>query len=297
MLAAATAATASLVLPSGRTVKLAAFDMDGTLLNAQHTLSDASVRALRELSDAGIIVSLCTGRSSPAIEAHVERLALPQSLPCVVYNGALVMRCEAGSQSCEPIFTEPLSDDAVTRVLALAEQAGLVAQYYVGDEIYAVCKTDAHRALTRRYATLVGLDDAHTFVDSYDVARARGPPLKLLLMGDEVDETVELLNRGLPDGVAKVVRGSPPFFVEVLHPDVNKGLGLRRMCEACGIEPDECVVFGDGDNDIEYVQAAGLGIAMSNARDVLKAVADRETEFSNDDDGVAIELRRLGLIS
>ena len=93
------------------------------------------------------------------------------------------------------------------------------------------------------------------------------------------------------------MRGSPPFFVEVLHPDVNKGLGLRRMCEACGIEPDECVVFGDGDNDIEYVQAAGLGIAMSNARDVLKAVADRETEFSNDDDGVAIELRRLGLIS
>ena len=75
MLAAAAAATASLVLPSGRTVKLAAFDMDGTLLNAQHTLSDASVRALRELSDAGIIVSLCTGRSSPAIEAHVERLA------------------------------------------------------------------------------------------------------------------------------------------------------------------------------------------------------------------------------
>ena len=48
----AAAATASLVLPSGRTVKLAAFDMDGTLLNAQHTLSDASVRALRELSDA-----------------------------------------------------------------------------------------------------------------------------------------------------------------------------------------------------------------------------------------------------
>ena len=57
----AAGATASLVLPSGRTVKLAAFDMDGTLLNAQHTLSDASVRALRELSDAGIIVSLCTG--------------------------------------------------------------------------------------------------------------------------------------------------------------------------------------------------------------------------------------------
>ena len=59
----------------------------------------------------------------------------------------------------------------------------------------------------------------------------------------------------------------------------DSNLEIRRMCEACGIEPDECVVFGDGDNDIEYVQAAGLGIAMSNARDVLKAVADRETEL------------------
>ena len=160
-----------------------------------------------------------------------------------------------------------------------------------------MCKTDAHRALARRYAELVGLENAHTFVDSYSVARARGPPLKLLLMGDEVDETVELLRRGLPDGAAKVVRGTPPFFVEVLAPDVNKGLGLRRMCEATGVGLDECVAFGDGDNDIEFLEAAGLGVAMKNARDVLKAVADRETEYTNAEDGVAIELRRLGLIA
>ena len=65
------------------------------------------------------------------------------------------------------------------------------------------------------------------------------------------------------------------------------------MCDWLGVGCDEVVAFGDGDNDIEFLQAAGLGLAMKNARDVLKEVAAGVTERTNDEDGVAHELRRL----
>ena len=80
---------------------------------------------------------------------------------------------------------------------------------------------------------------------------------------------------------------------EVLHPDVNKGAGLARLCAALDVPPARVVAFGDGDNDLEFLATAGLGLAMANARENVKAAADGVTARSNDDDGVAFELARL----
>ena len=73
----------------------------------------------------------------------------------------------------------------------------------------------------------------------------------------------------------------------------SAGEGLRRMCDALHLDLESCVAFGDGDNDIEFVKIAGLGVAMKNARPTLKEVADRITEATNDENGVAKELHRL----
>ena len=116
--------------------------------------------------------------------------------------------------------------DAVAAVLALAEEHGLLVQYYVGDAIHVACRSEEHAALTRRYAELTGVA-AHVHVDSYDEAIGYGPPPKLLVMGDAADANLALLQAALPPGLVKLIRGTPPWFVEVLHPDVQKGEGLR----------------------------------------------------------------------
>jgi hydroxymethylpyrimidine pyrophosphatase-like HAD family hydrolase len=95
----------------------------------------------------------------------------------------------------------------------------------------------------------------------------------VLVMGDDVDSTLTSLQAELPLGDATLIRGTPPFFVEILHPDVHKGAGLCRLCEALRVPLGAVVAFGDGDNDVEFVQAAGLGYAMANARPTLKAGA------------------------
>ena len=170
----------------------------------------------------------------------------------------------------------------------------VLVQYYVGNDIFVVCKTDEHVALTKRYVELTGVP-AHKYVKSYDEGIARGAPYKLLVMtaDAEVDATLALLESKLPTDCVKLIRGSPPFFVEVLHPCVDKGQGLRQICEGLRIPLGEVVAFGDGDNDIEFLQNAGLGVAMSNARPTLKAVAGRLTDRSHEEDGVALALRQM----
>ena len=80
---------------------------------------------------------------------------------------------------------------------------------------------------------------------------------------------------------------------KVLHPEVTKGAGLRRLCAALGVGLEQVVAFGDGDNDIEFLQLAGHGLCMKNGRETAKAAANGITSLSNDEDGVAHELRRL----
>ena len=273
--------------PTFRTVAL---DMDGTLLNKRHALSEASVASLRSLSDRGIDIALCSGRSAPAMRAAATELALSRPMPMVSYNGALglLTRAPGWTTTSTELFTSPVPEDAVTEVLRVAEDHGLLVQYYYGDHIYVVCKTDEHVQLTERYVELTGVA-AHVHEESYARATALGAPYKMLVMGDAVDETLALLHDALPEGLVKLIRGSPPFFVEVLHPAVDKGEGLRRMCEALGTPLNRVTAFGDGDNDIEFVRDAGLGWVMSNARpgSPIWDVADRSTTASNDDDGVA----------
>jgi Cof subfamily protein (haloacid dehalogenase superfamily) len=282
-------------MPPPASFHMVALDMDGTLLNANHVLSDESLSTLRSLSERGITVALCSGRATAAIQDHAAEINLQSEMPIVCFNGAagLLARAPGWTTAAVELFRTPLPEEAVTPLLDLCEERGMLVQYYIENDICVCCRSDAHRELARRYATLTGVEQKH--VATYDEARARGLPYKCLVMAeeDDVDETLALLRSHLPEGCATLIRGTPPFFVEVLAPNVNKGQGLRRICEALGMQSARVVAFGDGDNDVEFVQAAGLGVAMKNSRPTLRAVCSRVTSRDNDDDGVAHTLHEL----
>ncbi|KAH8052276.1 phosphatase [Aureococcus anophagefferens] len=113
----------------------------------------------------------------------------------------------------------------------------------------------------------------------------------MLLMTDDPDAVLAKVLAAQASGALPAaltpIRGSPPFFVELLRGDVCKGNGLKRLCELRGIDAADAVAFGDGENDVEFVSFAGVGIAMKNGRDAVKAVADRVTSSTNGEDGVA----------
>lgn len=292
---------------------MVALDLDGTLLGPDHRISDASAAYLRSLHERGFTVAIATGRSAPATAEVVRRLDLnfpPSSsdgLPVVCVNGAKGIRVSkkkhATSEENETrlddhflttqLFHYPVPPDLTRKTLALAKEMGCAVNYYVGHDLYAQAADGSQRRATERYAALTGVEYRYC-EDDYREAASRGPPSKLLMLCEEedVDETHARVLEELGDD-ATIIRGSPPFFVEILRKGVCKGRGLEDMCELLGIGLEECIAFGDGDNDREFLQVAGLGYAMKNARNSVKAVADEVTEWTNAEDSVIRTLQKL----
>mmetsp|Transcript_35693 Transcript_35693/g.72751 ORF Transcript_35693/g.72751 Transcript_35693/m.72751 type:complete len:377 (-) Transcript_35693:155-1285(-) len=286
--------------PEPTPLTMIAMDMDGTLLDDNHQISQVSLELLQGLSSKGVLVVLATGRSAPAVYQHVAKLDLPRPLPVVCYNGAScrVFPAHAKNPSAEQkiVFEAPLRAEAVKDVLNLGESLGCMAQYYVGDDIFVVCKDEKDAELMERYKVLTGA--THVLLKTYSgIVKERGLPSKVLLMTEDPD-SVATAAETLQASAGKaclftVIRGSPPFFVEFLDSSVCKGKGLERLCDLMGVPISQVAAFGDGDNDMEFLQISGLGTAMCNAREKVRVVADQVSELSNTEDGVAHELKKL----
>lgn len=118
-------------------------------------------------------------------------------------------------------------------------------------------------------------------MDSYDEAKEKSLSAKVLVLTNNADEIIVQANQELAEFEFTIIKGSPfPFFVEFLVKGITKGNGLKVLCEKLGYKVDQVIAFGDGDNDAEMLEAAGLGIAMKNAKDVAKSRANVVLEVS-----------------
>ena len=280
--------------------ELVCLDMDGTLLNRQHEISDYSRNTLRLLCGKGVRVAIVTGRSAVNTYKYINSLGLGQAeMFLITYNGTFCTRINATLPQPQPavdiVFSYPLQTQHVRMLIDIAFNLGLVLQYYNAEngEIYACPQTDEHRERIGRYASLVG--QQQVLLSSYEEAISRCSSQKVLIFTKDADQLIEHCKEELPAGLFHVIRGSPdPYFVEFLPVGVTKGFAVERLCQSVlNIDVANVVAIGDGDNDVEMIKAVGLGIAMVNGRDVLKESAKRTSAFSNDDDGAARELEEI----
>ena len=281
--------------------KLVALDMDGTLLNKDHEISQRSADVLRKLAESGVIVSIATGRSSGSVTKYVTGALkdIPQAIfPMVCFNGSCCLIRDQSNGDMKTLFKNDLSEEAVHELIATTKEQGLVMQFYNGVTGEVFVNPDpsnqVHLDLVARYAKLVGKEQ--TIVDrenGYDALMSSGIyPVKVLALTPE--ENVDKVFEKELSVNLHTIRGSPfPFFVEYLMPNNNKGTAIEALCKHLGIGLSEVVAFGDGENDAEMLEAVGKGVAMKNARPKAKTAANEVTEFTNDDDGVAIHLEKL----
>ena len=223
----------------------------------------------------GTVVSVCTGRSISSLIPIVQNLRLQSSVPVVCYNGSCVFVLSDNYSRIEKVFSTPFDVESAEEVIQFAFQQGVCAQFYIEDtgEVFAVPLNDEHRALLYRYFQLVGRQQ--TFGTSYKSILSSNRAAKILLMTNQPDELLAAARRELNPEKFNLVRGSPePFFIEVLPPNTSKGSGLVAMCKILGYETNEVIAFGDGDNDKEFLELAGLGIAMKNAKEIAKKSAN-----------------------
>ena len=276
--------------------KMVALDLDGTLLSNNHQLSTEQAAYLRHLHDNGITICFATGRSIPSVYEHITTLNLPVPLPVVCSNGSRGLHCKPNNVIVEDLFSDPVPLDIVQRAIAVSNRHGYCVQLYYENSIYANQKTESHYNLTGQYTSLTGSaiqhvdDDFQRFLHSDHKL-----PSKILILFDEqqCSTAFDVYKREYDNGDATIVGGSFDWFLEILNSDVTKGHGLQKMCRRLDVPIEKCIAFGDGANDQEFLQMAGLGIVMKNAKESIQQYGDVVTEYTNHELGVMKTLQQL----
>ncbi len=273
-------------------IRLIATDMDGTFLDDEKRIPEENWQALLDCAARGIQIVPATGRTVRGIPDEIR--TLPGVRYAITTNGAVV----ADLKEDRIISTCRIPADTAVRVLEMARDSGddimydayidgigyTTQDFYDHAEKYAVSAGVA--ALIRKTRQVVpdhiryvkemgrGIDKINMFFADME-ARMR--------MRAALDRIPELL-----------VTSSLPNNLEINAAGADKGSALLRLAEFLGISREETMAFGDGENDLSMLRAAGLGVAMENGEGLVKAAADFVTG-SNNDAGVASAVRKFVL--
>jgi Cof subfamily protein (haloacid dehalogenase superfamily) len=248
-------------------IRLAAFDLDGTLLGPDLILGDRLIRAVRRLSDQGVTVLIVTGRMHRTAERYALELGL-QGLPVVTYNGALVRRAGGDEVWWHQPIAWPLAVEALEFLLA----RGLEPLVFHGDGVCARGPgdhVDPYFRVSGITPEYVG--DLVRYVKGTGALPAE--PTKLLQV-EPVESMPALHDQAVARFGARLnITTSFPYFLEFMSGEVSKGRALGRVCERLGVRAAEVAAFGDGLNDLDMIQWAGIGVAMEHGPPELLAAA------------------------
>lgn len=260
--------------------RLIATDLDGTLFGHDMVISARTRRALGLLAARDCHLVLATGRMFRATVPVARTLAV--TTPLITYQGALIRDMATRVDTWHRTLPAPLAAEA----LEALESSGLHINLYLDDQLYLMAMTpeaESYMALARVEASRVS---------SWAEAMGASEPTKIVAIGPEetIVEWVGLLRARFGDRL--FVTQSQPTFLEIAHPTVNKGAAVAHLAERLGIPREQVVAVGDGQNDLDMIAYAGLGVAMGQGHPELRERADRVTRPLAED-GVACLIEDL----
>lgn len=269
--------------------RLIAFDLDGTILHNDKSLSQRSLRALLSAYEKGLLIVPATGRIYKGVPAALRMQ--PFSRYSIVINGAKVY----DAQSDTTLYRAEIPNGLALRLTEHMKELDVLYDCYKNDWGYA------SRALYERAGDYIpdkGILElfyrSRTPVEDLgDFLREDGGSVQKTQMHFRDMRTRKKELENLPVLFPEVaVSSSIPTNIEINIREANKGAALLALCERLGIPPEEVLAFGDGSNDLSMLRAAGCGVAMGNADFAVKAAADDVCD-DNEHDGLAKYLERL----
>lgn len=257
--------------------KLIALDMDGTLLNSDKQISERNKQAIAKARELGVAVILASGRPLQGMKEKLTELGLTTDNDFVVSsNGSYVHRVS----DLQEMHSKIISGKDAKKVAQLAQDLGVHMHAF---SIEHGLITPRLNPYTEHEATINGVE-----IKEFDFALLEDDHLVVKAMfadaPEELDRVTPLLSSDLHQSYT-IVR-SAHIFLEFLHPESNKGVGVEAVANLLGINASQVICMGDAENDHHMIRYAGLGVAMGNATDETKAIANHITD-SNDDSGVA----------
>ncbi len=244
-----------------REVEAIACDLDRTLIAEDLVVRPRTQTALEAARAAGIRVLIATGRMFRSARPYA--LAAGIDDPVICYQGAAVVEPRSGRF----LLHDPIPLELAREAVATLEEAGYSPNVYIDDRLYV-----SEATLTSdRYARFQNLE-VHSVGNLLDWLEA--PPTKLVVIGDPL--ALDGLGARLRHeyGSRLFIAKSLPHFLEFARKGVSKGSGLAFVAELLGFSLEQTVAFGDGENDLELLEAAGVGVAVAGGHEGLLALAD-----------------------
>ena len=263
-------------------VRMICLDVDGTLLNGQKRLSVRAIEAADEARKKGIKVVIATARPPRTTIEIYNHLKL--NTHQINYNGALIQHPEFS----KPLHHEPLTPDLAYAICSVARKTD--DQCVIALEVLDKWFTD------RDDPTLV-TETSKTHKPDFIgplLEHLRSPVTKLLVMAPP--KRMAIIRKVLVDRYQKSANliTTEAHLTQISARRADKAYGVRKLCEKYNIDRTQVLAIGDGQNDMRMLHFAGVGVAMGNATDEVKAVAD-VVGPTNDEDGVAETIQKYAL--
>lgn len=260
-------------------------DFDGTLFSSDGKIPEENTEAISEFVSRGGKFALCTGRMTASAIIMLEKFPFNQLI--AAYNG-----CEVWDNvNKKMLFSKGVPLDVTRKIIDFGRKEKLLPFVYCGAEVF----TDDVTSFSEFYAktckvNVVAAGDVKKFAEEKSLV---SPKVMLIGYPEQIEDarrkSEELFGKDCE--IAESYNGMLDFMPK----GCDKGLAVRALSDIWGIKPDECVAIGDENNDAPMLKAAGLGVAMNNGREELKAAADKVTDADNDHGGVAETIRRYCL--
>lgn len=261
--------------------RLIALDLDGTLLNDELSITEKTREVIGRARDCGAKIVLVSGRAYKSIERYINELNINDIV--ITMNGAKV----TSSDGEKVIFGESLDEGICKTVLSMCEKEGVTAVMFAKDCV----NIEKPGELTDFFEKHDRIPVTYTHTplskccDGVEVGK-----LLLIDENEKLQKIKSCAEREIQEDVN--LHFSLPFFLEVYSPNVDKAIMLGKVAEYYGIAREEILAIGDGGNDIPMLKFAGCSVAMGNAPDEVKKVADYVT-VTNEEDGAALAIEKF----
>lgn len=256
-------------------------DLDGTLLNDRKEISGGNRRALELALARGHGVIITTGRPLKSAMDQAHKLGMDQpGCFLIAYNGAVIYDWEKGEQ----IFSRTLPIPTVLRVFEKANAMGIHIQTY--DTWTVLVEPRCDDEAVRRYCGLINME--HRVIRDVRTD-LQEEPVKALAIDFHDQKPLLEIQQWIREEMDREVDCffSCDQYLEVVPKGMSKGEAVRMLCRMMDVDIRNAVAVGDAANDLSMIEAAGIGVAMANGTDEVKAIADYITELDNNHDGIA----------
>lgn len=270
-------------------------DIDGTLTNSRKIITPKTRDALLKAQDLGIRLVIASGRADQGLYQFGDVLNMREHHGIFVcYNGAKVMDCQTG----EVYYHQPMSIEQGKAVLEHMKKfkvspivikdeymytndvfSGMIHRAIGSDEIFNVIEYESR-------------SNSYILCEKRDLAAFADFEIEKILTAGEpayMQEHYEEMREPFKDTLSCMF--TAPFYYEFTAKDVDKAKSIEAVFTKLGYKPEEMIAFGDAENDSSMLKYCGIGVAMGNAVQSVKDIAD-EVTLSNDEDGIAESLYR-----